>query len=205
MQSILLNCSAAQAVKLQRSSEQGTSPQSLSSRSEYPALPTEVRSPHTICSNRSTTNAVDSSSEAVIVTEEIGSFNMFNNPIYFLAFLAKFIQQTIVAKDQNENIDVFKIITGAARGRIGLPLDSEQLKIIFKTMAVTILQWNARSILKKLPEFKKYLSDLAFLPDVICIQATHLSPKHNPILPGYSVIRKDRPPHRGKGGGLGYA
>jgi len=132
VQSILLNCSAAQAVKLQRSSEQGTSPQSLSSRSEYPALPTEVRSPHTICSNRSTTNAVDSSSEAVIVTEEIGSFNMFNNPIYFLAFLAEVIQQTIVAKDQKENIDVFKITTGAAGGRIGLALDSEQLKLFSK-------------------------------------------------------------------------
>jgi len=67
-------------------------------------------------------------------------------------------------------------------------------------MVVTILQWNARSIFKKLPEFKKYLSDLAFLPDVICIHETHLSPKYNPILPGYTVIAKDRPPHRGKGG-----
>jgi len=66
----------------------------------------------------------------------------------------------------------------------------------------TILQCNARSIFEKLPEFKKYLSDLAFLPDVICIQETHLCPKCNPILPGYTVIRKDRPPHRGKGGGL---
>jgi len=57
---------------------------------------------------------------------------MFNNPIHFLAFLAEVIQQTIVAKEQNEAIDVFKIITGAAGGRIGLPLDSEQLKLFSK-------------------------------------------------------------------------
>ena len=57
---------------------------------------------------------------------------MFNNPIYFLAFLAEVIQQTIVAKDQKENIDVFKITTGAAGGRIGLALDSEQLKLFSK-------------------------------------------------------------------------
>jgi len=57
---------------------------------------------------------------------------MFNNPIHFLAFLGELIQQTIVAKDQNETIDVFKIITVAARGRIGLPLDSDQFKLFSK-------------------------------------------------------------------------
>jgi len=57
---------------------------------------------------------------------------MFNNPIHFLAFLAELIRQTIVAKDQNETIDVFKIITGAAGGRYGLPLDSEQLELFSK-------------------------------------------------------------------------
>ena len=125
------NVSYAEAVKLQRSSELGTSPPTLSSRSENPALPTAVRSLHIICPNLSTPNAVDSKNE-VIVTEEIGSFKMFNNPIHFLALLAELIQQTIVAKDQNETIDVFKIITGAAGARIGLPLDSEQLKLFSK-------------------------------------------------------------------------
>ena len=57
---------------------------------------------------------------------------MFNNPIHFLAFLAELIQQTIVAKDKNETIDAFKIITGAAGGRYGLPLGSEQLKLFSK-------------------------------------------------------------------------
>jgi len=52
--------------------------------------------------------------------------------MHFLAFLAELIQQTIVAKDQNETIDFFKIITGAAGGRICLPLDSEQLKLFSK-------------------------------------------------------------------------
>jgi len=49
-----------------------------------------------------------------------------------LAFLAEVIQQTIVAKDRNESIDVFKIVTGAAGGRIDLPLDAEQIKLISK-------------------------------------------------------------------------
>jgi len=57
-------------------------------------------------------------------------------------------------------------------------------------MVVTILQWNARSIFKKLPEFKKYLSALAFLPDVICIEEIHLSPKYNPILPATQLLRR---------------
>ena len=126
------NVSYAEAVKLQRSSEQSTSPPTLSSRREYPALPIAVRSPHIICSNLSTPNVVDSSSEEVLVTEEIGSFTMFNNPIHFLAFLPEVIQQTIVTTDQNEAIDVFKIITEAAGGRIGLPLNSEQLKLFSK-------------------------------------------------------------------------
>ena len=121
------NVSYAEAVKLQRSSEQGTSPPIVSSGSEYPALPTAVPSLHIICPNLSTPKAVDSNNKEVIVTEEIGSFKMFNNPIHFLAFLAEVMQQTIVAKDQNETIDVFKIITGAAGGRYGLLLDSEQL------------------------------------------------------------------------------
>ena len=62
-------------------------------------------------------------------------------------------------------------------------------------MAITILQWNARSTFKKLPEFKKYLSDLTSLSDVIRIRETHLSSKYKPTLPNYTVIRKDRPPH----------
>jgi len=37
-----------------------------------------------------------------------------------------------VAKDRNESIDVFKIITGAAGGRIGLPLDAGQIKLFAK-------------------------------------------------------------------------
>ena len=121
------NASYAEAVKLQRSSEQGTSTPIVSSGSEYPAFSTAVPSLHIICPNLSTPKAIDSNNKQVIVTEEIGSFTMFNNPIHFLAFLAEVIQQTIVAKDQNETIDIFKIITGAAGGRYGLPLDSEQL------------------------------------------------------------------------------
>jgi len=38
--------------------------------------------------------------------------------------------------------------------------------------------------------------------DVICIQETHLTPKYHPVFPNYTYLRQDRPPFRGKGGGL---
>jgi len=69
-------------------------------------------------------------------------------------------------------------------------------------MGFTILQWNSRSIFKKWHEFKNYLSTLDNLPDVLCIQESHLTPKYLPSLPNYHVIRKDRPPSKGKGVGL---
>ena len=69
-------------------------------------------------------------------------------------------------------------------------------------MAITILHWNARSIFKKLAELKQYLPGLAMLPDVICIQETHLTPKYHPVFPNYTILRQDHPPFRGKGGGL---
>jgi len=47
-----------------------------------------------------------------------------------------------------------------------------------------------------------YISELSNQPDVICIRETHLSPKYQPAIPNYTIIRKDRPPHLGKGGGL---
>jgi len=69
-------------------------------------------------------------------------------------------------------------------------------------MSFTILQWNSRSIFKKWHEFKNCLSTLDNLPDVLCIQESHLTPKYQPSIPHYHVIRKYRPPSKGKGGGL---
>jgi len=54
---------------------------------------------------------------------------LFGYPVAFLAFLAEVIKQTILAKDINDTIDVSQIITEAAGGRMGLPVDAEQLKI----------------------------------------------------------------------------
>ena len=116
---------------MHRNSAQGLSSSNLSSRSEFPQLPTVDRSPRNLCPNLRNSNAVDSTGEEIIVTE-VGSFNMFHYPIHFLAFPAEVIQQTIVAKDRNESIVVFKIVTGAAGGRIGLPLDAEQIKLFAK-------------------------------------------------------------------------
>jgi len=69
-------------------------------------------------------------------------------------------------------------------------------------MSFSILQWNSRYIFKKRHEFKNYLSALDDLPDVLCIQESHLTPKYQPSIPDLQVIRKDRPLSKGKGGGL---
>jgi len=50
---------------------------------------------------------------------------LFGNPVTFLAFSAKFIRQTMLAKDNNESIDVCKIITKAAGDHIGLPVEAD--------------------------------------------------------------------------------
>jgi len=68
--------------------------------------------------------------EEPIVTEKIDfSSLLFGKPVTFLAFLAEVKKQTILARDKNENIDVCQIITQAAGGRMGLPVDAEELKL----------------------------------------------------------------------------
>ena len=64
------------------------------------------------------------------------------------------------------------------------------------------VQWNSRSIFEKWREFKNCLSALDDLPDVLYIHESRLTPKYQPSIPHYQVIRKDRPLSKGKGGGL---
>jgi len=49
---------------------------------------------------------------------------------------------------------------------------------------------------------KTTFSALDDLPDVLCIQESHLTPKYQLSIPHYQVIRKDRPLSKGKGSGL---
>jgi len=69
-------------------------------------------------------------------------------------------------------------------------------------MALRVLQWNCRSICKKLPELNHYLSQLATLPDLLYLQGTHLSFEYQPHLPHYTILCKGQPPHLGKGRGV---
>jgi len=64
---------------------------------------------------------------------ECGDFTTnfpFGNPLLFLAFLAQVITETISTIDRNQPVDIFKIITDAAGGRMDLPVDAEQLKTL---------------------------------------------------------------------------
>lgn len=67
-------------------------------------------------------------------------------------------------------------------------------------MVITILQWNARSLIANGQEFKHYsIANGDFSPDIICIQETWLKPQLNFCINRYESVRKDRP--IGNGGG----
>jgi ribonuclease HI len=53
-------------------------------------------------------------------------------------------------------------------------------------MDITILQWNANGLNVHGNEFKYYLSELAELPHVLCIQETHFNDKKMLKIPGYN-------------------
>jgi len=69
--------------------------------------------------------------DEMIITEQFDfSSLLIGNPVTFLAFSAEVIRQTMLAKDNNESIDVCQIITKAAGDRMGLPEDTDQLQLL---------------------------------------------------------------------------
>jgi len=70
--------------------------------------------------------------DEMVITEQLDfSSLLFGNPVTFLVFLAEIIRQTMLAKDNNESIDVCQIITKAAGDRMGLPVDAGQITASF--------------------------------------------------------------------------
>ena len=67
-------------------------------------------------------------------------------------------------------------------------------------MVISILQWNARSLVANGQEFKKFVSSMQDKPNIICIQETWLRAQWDFIIQGYTAIRNDR--MMGKGGGV---
>ena len=57
---------------------------------------------------------------------------------------------------------------------------------------ISILQWNARSMLANGQEFKKYVDELPSKPEVICAQETWLKPSLDFRIVGYVAVRRDR-------------
>jgi len=93
-----------------------------------PVLPSRAEA-HAPLSKRVVRVAYPDNEEMVINNEE-DSGAVLGNPLLFLAFLADVIKQTITAKDNNAPVDVFEIITEAAGGKMGIPIDAEQLKFL---------------------------------------------------------------------------
>ena len=48
---------------------------------------------------------------------------MFGNPIYFIAFITEVIHLTTAAKDSDEPVDNFQILTKAAGRRMGVSVN----------------------------------------------------------------------------------
>lgn len=59
-------------------------------------------------------------------------------------------------------------------------------------LMVSILQWNACSLIANGQEFKKCIKDFDPKPDVLCIQKTCLKPCLDFNIAGYNCLRKDR-------------
>lgn len=59
-------------------------------------------------------------------------------------------------------------------------------------MDMSIVQWNARSLLANGQEFKHFIEEQVTKPTVICIQETWLKPSLDFALYGYVVVRRDR-------------
>lgn len=67
-------------------------------------------------------------------------------------------------------------------------------------MVLTILQWNARSLIANGQEFKKFIVDHENSPDIICVQETWLKSHLDFVINGYTSVRKDR--DKSNGGGV---
>jgi len=128
------NLSYADACKELRTSRNPPAPH-LASQSTFPPLPNStvdrtLAKPFLSATPCPHVTGTPLDQDEPIVIEKIDfSSLLIDNPVTFLAFLAEVIKQNILARDKNENIDVCQIITEAAGGRIGLPVDAEQLKL----------------------------------------------------------------------------
>ncbi|CAJ1057684.1 RNA-directed DNA polymerase from mobile element jockey [Xyrichtys novacula] len=67
-------------------------------------------------------------------------------------------------------------------------------------MVLSILQWNARSLITNGQEFKKFISGLQDKPTIICIQETWMREQWDFVIHGYTAVRNDR--KNGIGGGV---
>ncbi len=64
---------------------------------------------------------------------------------------------------------------------------------------ITIIRWNARSLIANGQEFKHFIEELSIKLDVVCVQETWMKHCLDFVLQGYSIVGHDR--EEGNGGG----
>ena len=69
-------------------------------------------------------------------------------------------------------------------------------------MNLTIMQWNAHSLVAHQMELKNFLSSTQARPSLVCVQETFFKPNKTIKIPGYKIERRDR---EGKTSGGGVA
>ena len=60
----------------------------------------------------------------------------FSNVIYFVAFLAEVINQTLLAAKTNKEMDSYQIISDSAEKQMGVLINVEQLKSLTKWRSI---------------------------------------------------------------------
>ena len=64
---------------------------------------------------------------------------------------------------------------------------------------LSIVSWNCNGIFAHKNELLNHISQIQKPYDIICIQETKLKPKRTLTIPGYNILRRDRPDRAGGG------
>jgi len=82
----------------------------------------------------------------------------------------------------------------SGRSEMGLPISTEHLKRLPHNGAQNIANASVDPYIENSQDLAVFLQ-FHILPDIICLQETHVSAKCQPNLPNYTILCRDRPFH----------